>query len=759
MIDRKHLFDYSNVLKYIFLFFLFLIFAKIESQVFPYSTAVLVSSLGLGASPLISGLLFICSFLIFGRTGLLASATIAGIINLIVFLIYKRLKILPKFELLIFALASMIGYVILGDTNVHTDIYKRIFVSLFTIMLTAVLYVAGDAISKKGLKYKLGKEELACIALSSVVFGLGICNLISPFVWKGFSVICILCCSYVFRSGKAPVVSATLGISLAVYFGNINYISVFLLWSLFAEWLMPLSRYLGGLSLAIADYLLHFIFPLSNSYDLAEFLPIIIGVAIFCLIPSKPLKILKEKLYSFREKQLTRQAINRNRIMLSNRLYELSGVFTEMASAFTTFIKSGLTEDKAKAIIEKNIYNSVCIKCDNCNNCYSSRVSMDSEIIKMIDIGFAKGKLTLIDLPRELSERCTHPNNILYGINKLLSEYRNYLIENANISAGRKLIADEAYGVAEILRSLALESGSLLKYQSRLERTVSERLLKSGFPVSELLIYGEQDRLSIGIIIPAKELPLEKLTRVVSSALNMPMIISEKVNITEEKFYIHMTRSVTFDAVFGLSKGTKDGSEMSGDTHSVTRINEEKFLVALSDGMGSGKQAEAVASASLSLIESFYKSGLNGKLILNTVNKLLAINTEESFTALDITVIDLKTCSADFIKYGSPYGFIINDNGIKIVEGNSLPLGILDELKPAVCNSQLNDGDMVLLVTDGISDAFGSSGDIIDYLRSAPLKNPQALTDGLLQKAFELNGGKRLDDMTALAVRVFKKIS
>lgn len=758
MFIKRSSLDYTNVLKYIFLFFLFLIFAKLEQAVYPYSTAVLVSSLGLGASPIITGLLFVCSFLVYGKTGLLAHAGIAGLINLIVFLIYKKLKILPKAELILFAVASMIGYLILGDTNQNIDFFKRLYVSLVTILLTAVLYVAGDAISRKGLKFKLGTEEVACIMFSFITFGLGICNLLSPDIWKCLSVLVILLGAYLFKTGKTTLISATLGISLAVYYGNVNYISCFLIWGLFTEWATPLSRYVSAIALTFSDYLLNFVFRFTTQYTLTEFLPIIIGVAIFCLIPNKPLKLLKEKLYSFRERQLTRQAINRNRIMVSNKLYELSGVFSEMASAFNIFRKNALTEERAKVVIEKKIKESVCSKCEHFNMCHSKTLTIEGQITKMIDIGFAKGKLTLIDLPRELSEKCLHPNNVMYGLNKLLAEYRDYLLQNANLITGRKLIADEASGVAEILRSLALETGSLLKYQSRLERQVSEALLKNGFPVSELLIYGEQERLSIGIVIPAKEVAIDNLARIVSNTLKIPMHVTEKVNITEEKFYIHLHRSVVYDAIFGLSKATKDGSQISGDTHSVTRINEEKFLVALSDGMGSGKQAETIASTSLSLIESFYKSGLNGTLILNTVNKLLAINSEESFTALDISVIDLKTCSADFIKYGSPYGFIINENGIKIIEGNSLPLGILEELKPAVCNTQLNEGDMILLVTDGISDAFGSSGDIIDYLRSAPAKNPQALTDGILENAIKLNGGKHKDDMTALAVRIYKKL-
>ncbi|MBQ7642914.1 MAG: SpoIIE family protein phosphatase, partial [Clostridia bacterium] len=68
-----------------------------------------------------------------------------------------------------------------------------------------------------------------------------------------------------------------------------------------------------------------------------------------------------------------------------------------------------------------------------------------------------------------------------------------------------------------------------------------------------------------------------------------------------------------------------------------------------------------------------------------------------------------------------------------------------------------NDGDMLLLMTDGISDAFGSSGDIIDYIRLAPALNPQSLADDVLNRAIELSNGEKKDDMTVLCVRIFKK--
>ena len=71
----------------------------------------------------------------------------------------------------------------------------------------------------------------------------------------------------------------------------------------------------------------------------------------------------------FREKQLVRQTINRNRIILSNKLYDVSNVFAEMANSFNLFKKHNLSEDSTKAIIEKEITTCVCRACDNFDKC------------------------------------------------------------------------------------------------------------------------------------------------------------------------------------------------------------------------------------------------------------------------------------------------------------------------------------------------------------------------------------------------------
>lgn len=756
MKNRFNSFDYICAVKYLCIFTAFLIFNNLEKTVLPYSAAIFVAALSQGCAIIITSLLFLASFLACGTPGLLGSQAIFALLFIIIAFTYKKFRSKMRFELIAYAVVGVLGFVFLGDTARNIVLEKRIIVSIITVALTFLAVVAAKAINEKGLKFKLGFEEFFSLSILLALLGTGVCNLVSPHLWKGISVFAILVVCYIYKTGLSTLFSCVLGIGLSLYYGDVKFVSVFLVWSVASASFTPLSRYAAAVSIIATDYALELIFGVYSGYTLTNFLPVLIGAVLFCITPTKLLKSINEKLYAFRERQLVRQTINRNRLMLSGRLYDLSGVFTEMANAFDAFKKNGISEEKAKTIMEKQVLD-MCKDCEYRLKCKKTDREFKGGLSKMIDIGFAKGKLSLIDLPREVGDVCLRPNNVLYGLNKLLADFKSYAIDNANLNSGRDIIAAQALGVSEILRGLAVESGTTLKYHSRLERTLCDKFFKAGFLVSELLIYGEEERLTVCMITTMKEFSIEGMERVILNTLGENMELCEKTQVSEDKCYLSFRRTSAFDAVYGLSKATKDGSNKCGDTYSVNRISGDRLLIALSDGMGSGEQAENISSASLSLIESFYKAGLSSNLILGTVNKLLSINTEDSFTALDVSVIDLKTCAADFIKYGSPYGFIIGNGGIKIVEGNSLPLGIIDELKPAVCTAQLNDGDVVLLLTDGISDAFGSSGEIIDYLRLQTAKNPQTLADDILNHAVELNGGVKKDDMTALAVRIFKK--
>ena len=162
------------------------------------------------------------------------------------------------------------------------------------------------------------------------------------------------------------------------------------------------------------------------------------------------------------------------------------------------------------------------------------------------------------------------------------------------------------------------------------------------------------------------------------------------------------------------------------------------------------------SATAISLIEAFYRAEMPEGTVLNTINKLLSFNRDERFTCIDIAAVNLSSGMADFVKIGSPAGIIVREGEIKVLESQSLPLGILENLRPTVCTEQLRAGDIVVFMSDGITSAFSSSTELYEYLQSLRPLNPQSLADTILIAARE-RAKTVVDDMTVLCTRIFEK--
>ncbi len=236
--------------------------------------------------------------------------------------------------------------------------------------------------------------------------------------------------------------------------------------------------------------------------------------------------------------------------------------------------------------------------------------------------------------------------------------------------------------------------------------------------------------------------------------MGQPLSLAEKIPVTAERACFILKPKPLFDAAFGLAARTKEGEIASGDTHSIMKIDERRFLVALSDGMGSGEEARKVSDRTLTLLESFYKAKMPSDTVLSTVNRLIALSSEETFSCLDVASVNLDTGCADIVKIGSPVAFLLSGDELKILEGQSLPLGMLEAVHPATSRVNMGKGDFLVFMSDGVTSAFGSLADLCAYLSAQRPVNPQSFAEEILKKALGCYGGKAEDDMTVLTVKL-----
>jgi len=630
---------------------------------------------------------------------------------------------------------------------------QKVLFFAIIFLLSTIFYVAMRAFLRKLLKCRLQNDEGVFCILFLVLVGVGLCRFLSVNAYMGIAFFLLLLYACALKDAStmlcAFVLSLpplfTVGLSPERFFLYGAAVALFIKSSRLAAVCALLAVYFGyGYFDGLYDY--------SATLLTHSLLSAILPCLFFILIPSPWVHAAERKLIFYKEKHLSRLAINRNRAAIGEKLFELSSVFREIEATFRSLTDEE-TEASVRNYIKNQLLGEVCARCPEYSNCQKIRAL--EELDKLVEVGCIKGKVSLIDIPRALSDVCVAQSDLLYLINTHLGEYRSCVAETETAASGRALLAGQAQGVSEILRNLALEQSEPLKIYTDKERALTISLLSAGIVCSETLIYGDEENLTLSLVTFGNS-DVKKIAAVASHLFGATMTISEKRYLSDDKFACVLRKKPRFDAAFGVASAKKAGERESGDTHSVIKIDERKFMIALADGMGSGAYAQKISESTISLLESFYRAKMPSDLVLSTVNKLMTFTKDETFTCVDIAVVDLDSGEADIIKIGAPVAFILSASTVKVLETNSLPLGILDSLRPNVSSYTLAENDILLFISDGIADAFGSTADLYEILRNLPIGNPQELAERLLDEALRAYGNVAKDDMTVLAVRLFE---
>jgi stage II sporulation protein E len=137
----------------------------------------------------------------------------------------------------------------------------------------------------------------------------------------------------------------------------------------------------------------------------------------------------------------------------------------------------------------------------------------------------------------------------------------------------------------------------------------------------------------------------------------------------------------------------------------------------------------------------------------------LKFSADEKFSTVDLSSIDLYSGEAEFMKVGAVASFIKSGNKVEVIKSKTLPMGVLDKVDIDIIKKKVKNGDIVVMLTDGILDysneAAGRVDWVVDYLQKTNCSNPKDLADEIIEKAKELSEGKVKDDMTVVVSKVY----
>jgi len=206
-------------------------------------------------------------------------------------------------------------------------------------------------------------------------------------------------------------------------------------------------------------------------------------------------------------------------------------------------------------------------------------------------------------------------------------------------------------------------------------------------------------------------------------------------------------------------------SEVGGDYYDIIETAQDDKWVTIGDVSGHGVDSGLIMMMAQTSILS--KVNNNGRCtpseLLSSINKIIRENISRLGSDHYMTMMALRLSQTEITVAGKHQDLIIYRAALNRTESVTIPgtwLGITDDIKDNLkdCNIKINPGDIVLLFTDGITEAENKEGEMFSQMKLELALNKYAdlpvrkLRDKLIEEVMQ-HQKEQLDDMTLVVIK------
>lgn len=667
---------------------------------------------------------------------------------------------------------SMLLIGIMGCQFEGMSIYKLIVCLLevaSTIGIMSILSLAVKVIYKKK-ETKLNEYELASIAFLLACFICGIIDFYVAVPWCGkiyfrdvLIFVVLIGSIYLGGMGNGTVISIIVS-SILVIIGYIpaSFVTIYVFTALIGGLFFQMER-IGIIFAMTLGLLLSFALFNDRVIDPTIMGAYVIGSIISLIIPKNYFGIAawydRENVNAIDHHMHDMQGI------ITGRLKKFSSAFGSLGKQFQNipYAHMNLEVKQMNELIEET-GETLCKDCPMRNFCWRDYIQDTYkscyQIIRTID---KQGKIKEGDIPEQFKKACIHAESFAYTMGMVLDVYKNDCKWHETFNEARKMVGNQFKGVSESISALIDQVEKDLTFDEELENKIRNELLMVGVKTRDVMVLkveGKSQEVHIYCNYKGEADYKERVRSSIEKALGMQLEIKKYEYFLEEAYcYFEFSAKKLFHVASSVQYSAKE--DVSGDVYSYLEIGEGNYLMALADGMGSGRLAQKESQMTIELLEKFIEAGFGCEVVIRLVNSALVLKSDiECSSTIDAIMIDQYTGIASFYKAGASSSFILRDGEVLTIKASSLPVGILSEVDLVSFKRQLKDGDIIIMVTDGMLEDLHAVSDrettFKHFIIEANSSSPEYLAKYLMEKTKNLLAGSQNDDMTILVSRVWE---
>lgn len=442
-------------------------------------------------------------------------------------------------------------------------------------------------------------------------------------------------------------------------------------------------------------------------------------------------------------------------------LIHLSKTFLTLEEYKGTYSKEEIEEMFLK------VTDKVCENCEKKEWCLGeNRVHTYQMLYEILCTVEEFGAELNVELKRSLQKRCIRAPRFLRETLESFENMKKIMMWSNKIVQNREGYAQQLNHFAQMIQQTTRELDAGIFEDEHLEKRLKTQLKKGGARMLSSVFYmTNQGKYEIHLTVKSMKghvIPTKELASVVGTCTGRTMTpqMGERPLVGEEYCTVACVESARFHTLQGVAKIGKGCSKISGDTFLMTDLPGGKKGIALSDGMGSGEEAFRESKMVVEMLEELLEAGFPVTMAVQLMNTALVIAREEiRFSTIDASLFDLYNGTCEFVKAGASTTFIKRKDMVETITSSSLPVGVVRELELEPVERKLEDGDYVVMVTDGVLDALpvGEQETLMSqFIRESNIVNPKELAHHILEKVLEWTEEVPVDDMTVLVIGIWR---
>lgn len=462
------------------------------------------------------------------------------------------------------------------------------------------------------------------------------------------------------------------------------------------------------------------------------------------------------------------------------RLHALSEAFAALSKRF--YDLSGQLRRPRAADLRRvcdEVFSDHCTHCrrqDLCHGCEYHRIrEVRARLVSVLE---RDERVSTDTLPSFFPEMCPYTDDIVDAVNRKYAHLREML----NKSEKTDIFAADYASLAALLGD-ALEADRIEAETMGGNRATADliyrRLSESGLSVHGVVVTGRAEQGRRRVILQGERLPTSAaaseqmrgmLEEICGAAFAPPVVEETEDGATVLTFSPRARLQTSYSGSTVPAEHTGEhlppltqdspahtypSNVICGDHVALFHSGDAYFYALISDGMGSGEEASVTSEICAMFLEKMLSAGNSAELSLRMLDGYLhAKNTGtggECSATVDLMELDLMDGRAVFAKSGAAPTYVVRDGTVYKLRSRSLPLGILKNTSPELLRFRMNPGDVVVMVSDGITRGQDECPWLIDLLSSPMPRSMDRLRHDIIRRA--LHAGSE-DDLSAIAIRV-----